>query len=128
MMWHFPPMPGAASGEKCQTCYGQGEVPTDDGPVPCPDCGGAGRLPHHDTLVEWRLREIEVVRGAGGSGESNDFKWLAFELRRARAALSELVALIDELDESPMRSRMLFVANGALALYDVSIEGGTPNE
>jgi hypothetical protein len=121
-------MPGAANGEKCQTCYGEGEVPTDDGPVACPDCGGAGTLPHPDTLIEWRLREIEVVHTAPGSEMANDLRWLAFELRRARAALTELLAMVDELDDSPMSTRMRFVASRALSLYDVTDEGAEPTK
>src|SRR5881628_418404 len=45
--------------ESCASCYGQGEMPTDSGPIDCPDCGGTGRLPPRDVLVEWRLRAIE---------------------------------------------------------------------
>jgi len=117
-------MPGAASGDKCQTCYGEGEIPTDEGPVSCPDCGGAGVLPHPYTLVEWRLREIEQVHGSQGTETAKAMQWLAFELRRTREALTELLALSDELDESPARSRMRFVTNRALSLYDVTVVGG----
>jgi len=39
-------------GERCETCYGGGEVPTDEGLVTCPDCGGSGTLASPATLVE----------------------------------------------------------------------------
>lgn len=113
-------MSGAVAGRECETCYGQGDVPTDEGPVPCPDCGGAGTLPPPDTLVEWRLRAIERVHGSPGDGMGRDIDWLAFELRNARAALTELLALTDELEETAVRTRMRFVCNRALSLYDLT--------
>lgn len=118
-------MSSTATGEKCKTCYGQGEVPTDEGPVACPDCGGAGTLPDPYTLIEWRLREIERVHGTGGTETASALQWVAFELRRARAALTDLLALSDELDDSPLRTRMRFIANGALSLYDVTKESSS---
>jgi hypothetical protein len=116
-------MSGAASGEKCQTCFGEGDIPTDVGPASCPDCGGAGVLPDPYTLVEWRVREIEQVHGADASETANALRWLAFEVRRARAALTELLTLSDEIDESPARTRMRFIANRGLSLYDVTEAG-----
>jgi hypothetical protein len=101
----------------CETCYGQGQVPTDEGLVTCPDCGGEGSLASPATMVEWRLRAIEGGQEGRNDDTSRDLRWLAFELRRARDALVELVSLIDDLDESPTRTRMRFVANGALELY-----------
>jgi hypothetical protein len=105
-------------GRRCETCYGQGQVPTDDGLITCPDCGGEGRLASPATLIEWRLRAIEQAQGARNDELALDVRWLAFELRRARDALTELVALIDDLDETPLRTRMRFIANGALNLYE----------
>ena len=89
-------------GEKCRTCYGEGNVPTDEGPVACPDCGGAGMLPHHDTLVEWRLREIERAHGSRDDEVAKDIKWLAYELRRSREALTDLLALTDDADDTSL--------------------------
>jgi len=114
-------MPGVA-GEKCRTCYGEGNVPTDEGPVTCPDCGGAGSLPHHDTLVEWRLREIERAHGSRGDEVAKDIRWMVFELRRSREALTDLLALTGELDDSAILTRMRFIANRALGLYSVAPE------
>lgn len=111
---------GAVVGQKCETCYGEGQLPTDEGLVQCPDCGGAGSLPHPDTLVEWRLREIERLHEARGGEVAKDIEWLAFELRRAREALTELLALTDEIADSEARVRMRFVATRTLGLYEVS--------
>jgi len=112
----------AVAGEKCRTCYGEGNVPTDEGPVSCPDCGGAGTLPHHDTLVEWRLREIERAHSARDDSVARDIKWLAFELRRAREALTGILTLTDEADEpsDQQQQRMRFLANRALGLYGLT--------
>jgi hypothetical protein len=108
------------TGESCKTCYGEGNVATDEGLFPCPDCGGAGVLPHPDTLVEWRLREIEGVHGSRADEVAKDIKWLAFELRRAREALTELVTLFDDVEEPSARARMRFVASRALGLYGLA--------
>jgi hypothetical protein len=112
---------GVVVGQKCETCYGEGRLPTDEGVVPCPDCGGAGRLPHPDTLVEWRLREIERLHGARGGEVAKDIEWLAFELRRAREALTDVLTLTDEIAESEARTRMRFVASRTLGLYELSV-------
>jgi hypothetical protein len=106
-------------GKTCETCYGEGQVPTDEGMVACPDCGGAGSLATTATLVEWRLREIERVHGGGVSEMAMDVKWLAFELRRARDALTELLTLTDELPDSSVATRLRFIANSALRMYEV---------
>jgi len=111
-------MLGGMEGRKCETCYGEGQVATDEGLVDCSDCGGAGILPRPDTNVEWRLREIEQVFGEGATESAQAVRWLAFELRRARAALTEIIALSDDLPEHPDLSRLRFTANRALELYD----------
>ena len=48
-----------------------------------------------------------------------DVRWLAAELHRARAALTEIVALAQELDDNALVLRLRFVANQALGLYAV---------
>jgi len=116
-------MAGVIEGKRCETCYGEGLIATDDGPLDCPDCGGAGTLPRQDTLIEWRLREIERLRGLHEEDESaRDVRWLAFELRRARSALSELQSLAGELEATTVSLRMRFVANRALQIYDLVTE------
>jgi hypothetical protein len=113
-------MPDTGEAQKCETCYGEGNFPTDAGLIACPDCGGSGMLPSPSTRVEWRLREIERVFGAGPEEEPQAVRWLAFELRRAREALTEILALSEDLPDVQERSRLRFVANDALKLYDVS--------
>ena len=109
----------SAGGKACETCYGEGRVPSDEGMIDCPDCGGAGTLPSDATAVEWKLRAIEQVHVDRGDQIALDIRWLAFELRRAREALVEALSLAEDMDESPTRSRLLFVSNRALNLYDV---------
>jgi hypothetical protein len=110
----------AGAGQKCETCYGEGRIPTDAGLTVCPDCGGAGILATPATLVEWRMRALEEANGGRTDETAQALRWLVFELRRARDALTELVALADDLDDSPERTRIRFVANGALNLYKAS--------
>jgi hypothetical protein len=50
---------------------------------------------------------------------------LAFELRRARSALTELQSLAGELDDSNLAIRMRFVANRALCVYDLVDDPGS---
>jgi hypothetical protein len=110
-------MNSGLEGRPCETCYGEGQIPTDEGLATCPDCGGAGNLPSPDTHVEWRLREIERAFGSGLTEIAEAVRWLAFELRRARDALTEVITVSDELPETPERARLRFVANRALSLY-----------
>ena len=111
-------MAGDAKGT-CGSCYGQGEVPTESGPAACPDCGGTGVLPPHDVLVEWRLRAIEKAHGEQRSESAQDVRWLAFELRRCRAALLQVLALSHDLNEDdPLARRIRFLANDALGVYE----------
>jgi hypothetical protein len=111
-------MPEALEDRKCHTCYGDGNFPTDTGLVDCPDCGGSGMLPSPATQVEWRLREIERAFGAGPAETAQAVRWLAFELRRAREALTEIVALSEDLPETPEATRLRLVASHALKLYE----------
>src|SRR5690348_13013715 len=108
------------TGEKCKTCYGEGNIATETGPSPCPDCGGDGRMPHGDTLVEWRLRALEQTYGQAGDELAKDLNWLAFELRRARAALTEIITLANDAEDPVALTRLRFVANRALGLYEVT--------
>jgi len=64
-------------------------------------CGGEGALPARDTLVEWRLRAIERAYLPGDSATAQDVAWLAFELRRARQALTQMLALSQEFGQDP---------------------------
>lgn len=106
-------------GEKCATCAGSGEAPTDYGIVDCPDCGGAGTLPPRGVRVEWLARDIERTVQTGHSVEGAHVQWLLAELRQARAALTEIIALAhDSADEGSIGLRIRFTANRALGLYE----------
>lgn len=118
-------MSAGLEGRKCESCYGQGSLPSDQGPMACPDCGGSGVLPRPDTHVEWRLREIERTFGVGSEEPAQAVRWLAFELRRAREALMEVLALSGEIPDSAELVRLRFSANRALHLYD-EVSATTP--
>jgi hypothetical protein len=106
---------------KCTTCGGSGELPTDFGPTDCPDCGGAGTLPSKATLVEWRARDIERSQASMSSPVAADLKWLVAELRIARGALNEVIALAHDIEDgNDIGRRIRFVANRALGTYPVT--------
>ena len=107
-------------GDACGNCYGQGHVPTDEGSVTCPDCGGAGTLPSRHVSVDWRAREIERLHTARNDQPAQDVRWLVFELRRARSALTSLLALTEELPDGVATQQMRFTINKALRLYRVN--------
>lgn len=99
----------------CDACLGSGEVPTDYGSVDCPECGGAGFLPSHDVLVDWRSRDIERALGAGITPTAGDVRWLLAELRQARAALTNVVALSHDAEDSEgIAQRIRVTASRAL--------------
>jgi hypothetical protein len=102
----------------CATCAGSGEFPTDRGLIDCPDCGGTGELPSRATLVDWRARDIERAIVAGRELRAEDARWLLSELRTARTALTEIIALAHDIQDSDaIALRIRFAANGALGLY-----------
>lgn len=107
---------------RCMSCLGTGEVGTEVGPVDCPDCGGAGVLPHPNVAVEWRVRDIERAHAARNDAITKDMRWLVAELRRARTALTEIVSLADEMGDNELGRRLRFSANRALELYPVEEE------
>jgi len=103
----------------CDSCGSSGEVPTDFGPADCPDCGGAGYLPPRSTLVEWRLRDVELALSSAALPAASDVKWLVDEIRLARDALTEVLALAhDVADPDGIATRIRFTANRALGLYE----------
>lgn len=102
----------------CQSCLGSGEAATDFGPVDCPDCGGAGYLPSKHVLVDWRARDIEQALARGRAADAADVHFLLAELRSARKALTEIVALAhDAHDPDQIAQRIRFAASRALGLY-----------
>ncbi len=106
---------------RCATCYGTGELVTDQGPVVCPDCFGETGALGQGARLEWRLRQIEKQhRGSGSDGES-DILWLIHELRGAREALLAILARCQDADESDALARdVRFRANEVLGLYAAS--------
>lgn len=99
----------------CHSCGGSGEVATDFGPSDCPDCGGVGYLPEKRALVEWRTRDIERALGAGIRPVDSDIRWLISELRTARRALGEVVALAhDAADDDGIALKIRLVAGRVL--------------
>jgi hypothetical protein len=116
------------SGNKCMSCYGTGETVTNTGPADCPDCGGSGILPTRGVLIEWRARDVERAHGSGDDEAAVHVRWLVSELRSARGALNEIIALAHDLDEDSDRiaQRIRFVANRALGTYEIVSDGAEP--
>jgi hypothetical protein len=74
-------------------------------------------------LVEWRARDIERALGAGRPAQSKDVSWLIAELRAARNALTEIIALAhDAQDPDHIANKIRFTANRALGIYAVANE------
>jgi hypothetical protein len=108
-----------ATAETCATCYGSGEIITDQGPFVCRDCMGHGKLAGRLELYEWRLREIE--RGNRDGNHDDDVRWMAAELRRSRDALLQILARCQDAPESDgLAAELRHLANGCLGLYPVS--------
>ena len=93
---------------------------TGSGVVDCPDCGGSGQLPNPSVLVEWRMRDIERVQGEKPGSVGSDVRWLVTELRRARKALTEVVALSQEQMSPEIVKQIRVTAGDALSIYEVS--------
>ena len=120
--------PGMSKLPTCSSCMGSGEMATDYGCVDCPDCGGAGFHPSRHVLVDWRARDIERSLPGRDLAEAADLAWAIAEMRRARAALVEIIALAhDAPDDDAIGGRLRFVANRALGFYDhgAEVEGAS---
>jgi hypothetical protein len=118
-----------SNSNRCRSCVGTGEAPTDYGIVDCPDCGGGGYLPTKNVLVDWLARDIERAVEKGRTPEPTDVRWLLGELRLARAALTEIIALAhDAQDPDDIALRIRFAANRALGVYDVAPHSDAPDE
>jgi hypothetical protein len=108
-----------AAAETCATCYGSGEIITDQGPFVCRDCMGHGKLAGRLELYEWRLREI--ARGNRDGTHEEDLRWMAAELRRSRDALLQIFARCQDAAESDtLAAEIRHLANGCLGLYAVA--------
>ena len=105
--------------DPCLTCYGAGEVVTEQGPRMCPDCFGEGTSRSRGAKLEWRLREIERSYRHSGRETEGDVLWLVHELRRCREALVRILARCQDADEGDSLARdVKFQANDALGLYE----------
>jgi hypothetical protein len=112
-----------APAETCATCYGQGEVVTDQGPLLCRDCMGHGKLAGQVELFEWRLREIERGHRGAGHGCEDDVHWLVAEVRRSREALLQIFARCQDAPEGDaLAAEVRHLANGCLGLYAITAD------
>jgi hypothetical protein len=106
-----------ATSTSCATCYGTGEIVTDQGGFVCPDCLGRGLPPARGGAMEWRLRELERGHQGDTHGCEADLRWLIVELRRSREALVQILTRCQDTDE-PVAREIAFVANEVLGLYE----------
>lgn len=107
-----------SSTSHCATCHGTGEYPTESGSVDCPDCGGSGTLPPKKVVIELRASDIERAYAGARSTVASDVRWLLSELRSARSALNEIIALAHDVnDQDAIAIKIRRIANRALGLY-----------
>jgi hypothetical protein len=112
---------------KCVSCGGTGEMVREQGPTDCPDCGGTGRLPSRATLIDWRARDIDRAAASGRELGADDARWLVSELRNARSALTQIIALAHDIDDGDaIAVRIRFAANKVLGLYETGKLGSIP--
>jgi len=107
--------------EMCHTCFGTGEIVTEQGPVGCPDCYGDG-LAAGGSKLEWRLRDLERSYRRDSRGAASDIMWLVHELRQARSALVLIVTRCQDAgedDEVALYAR--HQASQALGLYRATV-------
>ena len=72
-------------------------------------------------LVEWRSRDIESALKLRPAETASDTAWLLAELRAARTALTEIIALAhDAQDSDGIAQRIRYTANRALGLYETT--------
>jgi hypothetical protein len=110
----------ASTSDSCATCYGSGEIVTDQGPLLCRDCMGHGKVVGRPELVEWRMRDIEQSHQSSGHGCDDDMRWLVTELRRSRAALTQIFARCqDAADDDALAADVRYIANSTLGLYPI---------
>jgi hypothetical protein len=103
---------------RCMSCAGAGELATENGPVDCPDCGGSGTLPTRAVLTDWRSRDLSRALARGQPLSTADATWLIDELRAARTALTEVIALAHDIrDDEQIALRIRMVASQAIGLY-----------
>jgi len=112
---------------KCLTCLGLGEVGGLTGPVRCGDCDGSGRTPRRHLLTERRIREIENAVRRDDSELGMQTRWLAFELRRARASMMKILTLVaDDPGDTTALQKIWYEANDVLGVFEPEIPGASP--
>ena len=112
----------------CTSCYGQGELVTEQGPVACPDCYGEPNLKGRAELLEWRLRDIERNYAGTGHDAQSDLSWLVFQVRRHREALTRIITRCQEGDApEALVAELQHIANAALELYALEEAGRRPS-
>lgn len=93
---------------------------SDYGPTDCPDCGGSGTLPSRAVLADWRMSDIGRSLAEERPVENAHVQWLLGELRSARTALNEVIALAHDIrDDEQVALRIRMVASTAIGLYQV---------
>jgi hypothetical protein len=112
-------VPGMSDPKRpsCATCYGTGEIVTEQGSLVCPDCLGQGLPPARGGALEWRLRDLERAHQGATHGCEADVRWLVVELRRNRDALVRILTRCQDADE-PLAREIQFLANEVLGLYE----------
>jgi DnaJ-class molecular chaperone len=104
--------------DSCNTCYGTGEIATENGLTSCPDCYGDGKAAHSGNKLEWRLRELEKTYRTNNHEGLSDVMWLVHELRQARDALLLILTRCQDADDGDEVARYVRVrAMAALGLY-----------
>jgi hypothetical protein len=74
-------------------------------------------LPARSALVDWRSRDIERAVNGGLHPAAVDVRWLLAELRSARKALTEVIALAhDAPDTDGIAMKIRAVASKTLGL------------
>jgi hypothetical protein len=79
-------------------------------------------LPAKSVLVDWRARDLERSLERGSELSAQDVRWLLAELRNARTALTEVIALAHDLGDSEqaLALRIRMAASRALGLYEIA--------
>jgi hypothetical protein len=107
--------------ETCSTCYGEGSIASESGPLACADCAGQGVLPSGLVRTEWRLRQLETAYAAESGARGQDFAWLVAEVRRAHHALLQILALSQDAErEDANLTRIKFLSNDVLSVYPMT--------
>jgi hypothetical protein len=107
------------AAQSCLTCSGSGEIASEQGPEPCPDCFGAGQNLDPSTKIEWRLRRMERSCHEWGRDGESAARWLIHELRTNREALLRILTRCQDAEAvDTLATDVKYFANEALGLYE----------